>query len=105
MVGIDTNVLVRYLAQDDPKQSAIATRSSLVALRTVIACELVAALLSVRRHRDVRSGTVLAALLDRCASIPDEALDHALVDDLGAADALLDQLGDIVTTASAADTR
>ncbi len=86
-------------------QSAIATRSSLVALRTVIACELVAALLSVRRHRDVRSGTVLAALLDRCASIPDEALDHALVDDLGAADALLDQLGDIVTTASAADTR
>ena len=26
MVGIDTNVLVRYLAQDDPKQSAIATR-------------------------------------------------------------------------------
>ena len=26
MVGIDTNVLVRYLAQDDPKQSVIATR-------------------------------------------------------------------------------
>ncbi len=26
MVGIDTNVLVRYLAQDDPKQSAVATR-------------------------------------------------------------------------------
>lgn len=26
MIGIDTNVLVRYLAQDDPKQSAIATR-------------------------------------------------------------------------------
>jgi predicted nucleic-acid-binding protein len=26
MVGIDTNVLVRYLAQDDPKQSAQATR-------------------------------------------------------------------------------
>lgn len=26
MVGIDTNVLVRYLTQDDPKQSAIATR-------------------------------------------------------------------------------
>lgn len=26
MVGVDTNVLVRYLTQDDPKQSAIATR-------------------------------------------------------------------------------
>ena len=26
MVGVDTNVLVRYLAQDDPKQSAVATR-------------------------------------------------------------------------------
>lgn len=26
MTGIDTNVLVRYLAQDDPKQSPLATR-------------------------------------------------------------------------------
>lgn len=26
MIGLDTNILVRYLAQDDPKQSAIATR-------------------------------------------------------------------------------
>ncbi|MRD46877.1 PIN domain-containing protein [Caenimonas koreensis DSM 17982] len=26
MIGLDTNVLVRYLAQDDPKQSALATR-------------------------------------------------------------------------------
>ena len=26
MIGIDTNVLVRYLVQDDPKQSAVATR-------------------------------------------------------------------------------
>ena len=26
MIGIDTNVLVRYLAQDDPVQSPIATR-------------------------------------------------------------------------------
>ena len=25
MIGIDTNVLVRYLAQDDPDQSAVAT--------------------------------------------------------------------------------
>ena len=26
MIGVDTNVLVRYLAQDDPQQSALATR-------------------------------------------------------------------------------
>lgn len=26
MIGVDTNVLVRYLTQDDPKQAAIATR-------------------------------------------------------------------------------
>lgn len=26
MIGIDTNVLVRYLAQDDPEQAALATR-------------------------------------------------------------------------------
>lgn len=26
MIGLDTNVLVRYLAQDDPKQSAVASR-------------------------------------------------------------------------------
>jgi predicted nucleic-acid-binding protein len=26
MIGLDTNVLVRYLAQDDPRQSASATR-------------------------------------------------------------------------------
>lgn len=26
MIGLDTNVLVRYLAQDDAQQSALATR-------------------------------------------------------------------------------
>jgi len=26
MIGLDTNVLVRYIAQDDPKQSLLATR-------------------------------------------------------------------------------
>ena len=25
MIGLDTNVLVRYIAQDDPKQSALAS--------------------------------------------------------------------------------
>lgn len=26
MIGLDTNVLVRYLAQDEPKQAALATQ-------------------------------------------------------------------------------
>lgn len=26
MIGLDTNILVRYLAQDEPKQAALATR-------------------------------------------------------------------------------
>jgi predicted nucleic-acid-binding protein len=26
MIGLDTNIVVRYLAQDDPRQSQIATR-------------------------------------------------------------------------------
>ena len=26
MIGLDTNVLARYIAQDDPQQSAVATR-------------------------------------------------------------------------------
>lgn len=26
MIGLDTNVIIRYLAQDDPRQSAVATR-------------------------------------------------------------------------------
>ena len=26
MIGLDTNVLVRYIAQDDPRQSALATK-------------------------------------------------------------------------------
>ena len=26
MIGLDTNVVIRYLTQDDPKQSAVATR-------------------------------------------------------------------------------
>ena len=26
MIGLDTNVMVRYLARDDPKQSAAASR-------------------------------------------------------------------------------
>ena len=49
MKGLDTNVLVRYLTQDDPKQSALATREIEGAaargekflLQPLVLCELV----------------------------------------------------------------
>lgn len=83
-------------------QAANATGSSLTALRTVIACELVGALRAVRCHGDVRPGGVVTQILELCVSIPDEVVDHALVEDLGAADALLDRLAEVVTMPSAA---
>jgi predicted nucleic-acid-binding protein len=49
MKGLDTNVLVRYLTQDDPKQAAIATRvieeaaakEEKILLQPLVFCELV----------------------------------------------------------------
>jgi predicted nucleic-acid-binding protein len=49
MKGLDTNVLVRYLTQDDPKQAAIATREiegaadsgEKMLIQPVVLCELV----------------------------------------------------------------
>lgn len=48
MKGIDTNVLVRYIVQDDPKQSALATRffekndsDESLCIVGVVLCELV----------------------------------------------------------------
>ncbi len=84
-------------------QGANATRSCVAALRTVVASELVAALRALRRHADVGPGSVAGQLQDLCAALPDEALDHALVDDLAAADALLDRLGAEVAVLSAAE--
>lgn len=49
MKGLDTNVLVRYLTQDDPKQAAVATREieraaakgEKMLLQPIVLCELV----------------------------------------------------------------
>jgi predicted nucleic-acid-binding protein len=49
MKGLDTNVLVRYLTQDDPKQAAVAakeidgaaTRGEKILLHPLVLCELV----------------------------------------------------------------
>ncbi len=49
MIGLDTNILVRYLAQDDPKQSAIVTKliendydkEDFCFINHIVLCELV----------------------------------------------------------------
>ena len=49
MIGLDTNILVRYLAQDDPKQSAVVTRliendydrEDYCFINRIVLCELV----------------------------------------------------------------
>ncbi|MGC8512270.1 MAG: PIN domain-containing protein [Acidimicrobiales bacterium] len=87
MIGIDTNVVVRYLAQDDPEQSPVAsalidelteTDPGYVSLVTIVeiywvlrraykvtaerCCELLAGLLDARELRVDRSAVVRAAL-------------------------------------------
>lgn len=83
-------------------QAAAATRGCSDALRTVLACELVAALRAVRRHGLVVPGTAIGEVIQRCASIPDDGIDHPLVDDLEAAERLLGELADVVRVPSAA---
>ena len=71
MIGLDTNVLVRYLAQDEPKQSATATRfieSTLSAdnpgfVSTVTLCELVWVLAESYRADRKRIRAVVESLL------------------------------------------
>lgn len=69
MIGLDTNVLVRYLTQDHPAQSATVTREIEAAARNavkmvvspIVLCELVWVLESAYG----RSRTEVAGVLDR----------------------------------------
>jgi histidine ammonia-lyase len=74
-------------------QAAMALRLMLGALRSVLACELVAALRAVRLQDRDDAGTGLAPVLRTCSSLHGQFDDHALVDDLVNADAVLDDLG------------
>jgi predicted nucleic-acid-binding protein len=69
MTGLDTNVLARYMTQDDPAQSAAASREIEKAARSgaklvvspIVFCELVWVLGSAYRH----GRTEVAGALDR----------------------------------------
>ena len=71
MTGLDTNVLVRYLTQDDPTQARKATRrleakskeDSAFYITTVVMCELVWVLESAYKYDQVHIVTVLQQIL------------------------------------------
>ena len=72
MIGLDTNVIVRYIAQDDPRQSSAATRlmektlsvdePGFVALVTM--CEIAWVLSECYGADRARIGSVLRGLLE-----------------------------------------
>ena len=72
MIGIDTNVLVRYIVQDDPKQSRVATKlieTSLSAtnkgfISSVVICEVVWVLKRLYRQPKDRLLLVVKTILE-----------------------------------------
>ena len=78
MIGLDTNLIVRYIVQDDPEQSAVATRIFESELSTsnkghvclVVLCEVVWVL--ARAYKQPVSGlthVIRALLLAECIEI------------------------------------
>ena len=71
MIGLDTNVLLRYLAQDHPAQSAAATRAIeeaarravKMAISPVVLCEVVWVLESAYGHSRAEVADVLERVL------------------------------------------
>lgn len=72
MIGLDTNVLVRYLTEDDPIQAKKASRvieralsaGSRVHVDIVVFCELFWVLKGVYKFNRTAIGTVIEQLLD-----------------------------------------
>lgn len=80
MIGLDTNVLVRYLTQDDPKQAPLATQliESLSAeapgfVSHVVLVETVWVLEACYGANAVRIATVMETLLNVESIVVDEA--------------------------------
>lgn len=105
MIGLDTNVLVRYVTQDDPQQSALATRlvDSLDEHRpgfvsVVALVELHWVLRRAYRVSRATAASVIRTLLDARELLVEEsdavrrAVDR-LVGDADFADALVSELG------------
>lgn len=94
MIALDTNVLVRYLAQDDPAQARTATRfieERLTAddpgfISTIVLCEIVWVLETCYHVARANLVSIVKALLDTRQIVVDEAnavraaLNHSSVD-------------------------
>lgn len=93
MMGLDTNLLVRYLTQDDPRQAAIAAREIEAAaeqgetllIQPLVLCELVGVLESAYK---LPKADILAALGQILKTAQFEIADrdavaHALADSRG----------------------
>ena len=70
MIALDTNVLVRFITEDDPRQAAasralLATPGETFYVSDIVLVELSWVLRSVYRFRREEVGAVLRALLDR----------------------------------------
>ena len=74
-------------------RGAIATRELVLAARTVVACELVAAVRALRHAEGIELGDAIRETLRHCSTLPDDANDRPLIDDVRAAEQLLDELG------------
>ena len=82
MIGIDTNVLVRYIVQDDPVQSALATRfleSSCSSEQPgqvclIVLCELAWVLVRAYRYDRDTVGGVLERLLKTAEFVVEDSL-------------------------------
>jgi histidine ammonia-lyase len=88
--------------EDDASFASLGAALSLDAIapyRTVLACELVAAVRAIRMRGLAPTGPI-AALLDACSNLPTSTADRNLSEDIAAADALLDALGDQVRQVS-----
>jgi predicted nucleic-acid-binding protein len=81
MIGLDTNVLVRYLVQDDPAQGRLATKVIATASRagerlflsTIVLCELVWVLESAYKYpKDTIDGTLEKILLTAQFEVEDK---------------------------------
>ena len=71
MISLDTNVLVRYITQDEPRQAAAATRlierectgDSPGFINLIVVCELVWALLQGYRYKKPMAASVIRMIL------------------------------------------
>lgn len=89
--GLQSVVLSRGV-EEDASFAALAARQALrgvTALRTVLACELVAAVRALRLRGGLPAGSALGAALQACAELPPELGDRDLTPDLSLAGELL----------------